>query len=91
MSSSSATSIATAVVRPWPTSSRGRRKWTVPSSSTRSTSRWDVGLPARISTSPRSRTSAGAGGEGTAARASAGAAASVAMPVATASVGAATR
>ncbi len=90
-SSSSATSMATAVVSPWPTSSRGSRKRMVPSVSTESASRAEVGAPARMNRSPRSTRSAGAGRLGTTAWAGCGARTSAPARVTRASVGAATR
>ena len=88
-SSSSAISIATDVVMPWPTSARGSANDAVPSVFSWIAIRLDVGAAARVSRSPRSIRSDGSGGDGTAAPAACGVSASLPSFAATTSVGAA--
>lgn len=60
-SSSSAMTIAQAVVIPWPVSARGRSNVTVPSVSIRTVSRWNVAVATSVSWSLMSKRSPGWG------------------------------
>lgn len=71
--SSSETSMAVEVVMPCPTSARGRAKETVPSASTSTVMRPEVGSAAAVMTSLRSRSSVRSGAAGAARAAGAGA------------------